>query len=128
MKHSNGLSLVEVLVAITLLVILGAAMLSMLPMMTINTQASTLDTTQSQRAISIFEDIAFAWSNPGAWNNNIVKGGQSVTDLVQARLGSSCTVDITEPSPERKRVVITCTQQGNLPARTLRAEYGNPNA
>jgi Tfp pilus assembly protein PilV len=128
MKHTSGLTVAEVIVAMALLAIVGVAMLSMLPMMTNNTQASTVDTIQSQRVIAVFEDIALAWSNPGAWNNNTVASGQSVDALVQARLGDECQVNITTPSPERKRVVITCEGGENLPVRRFRAEFGDPNA
>ena len=128
MKNSQGLTIIEVIVAMTLLAILGAALISMLPMLTSNTRAATLDTTQSQRAIAVFEDIAHAWTNSGAWNNETVKGGQTVTALVQARLGTACDATISTPTAERKRVIITCEQDGNLPARTLRAEFGDPGA
>lgn len=125
--NARGLTLVEVLVAIAILAIVSTAVMSFLPMLTRNTQASTLDTIQSQQVMSIFERTASSWSNEGAWKDELVDGA-AVADVVNAELGPDCGVVASTPTPERKRLVITCTRDGGLPALILRAEFGDPNA
>ncbi len=135
MKRSDGFTLIEAIVAMTLLAIVGVSLTAMLPMITRNTQAATIDTSESQKAISIFEQIARDWSNPGAWSSGIVYLPDSstlpVADYVQlemASIGRACTGSVTAPSPERRRVTISCPATNTLPQRDIKAEFGDPNA
>ena len=135
MKRTEGFTLIEAIVAMTLLAVVGVALTAMLPLITRNTQAATIDTSESQKAISIFEQIARDWSNPGAWSNGIVYMPDSstltVADYVQlemATIGRSCTGTITAPSSERRRVTISCPPTDSLPERIIKAEFGDPNA
>lgn len=136
MKWAQGLSIVEVLVAMAILAILGASLVGVLPLLTANTRASTVDTNQSQIIYEVFERIASDWSNITAWTDELVTvadgaGGTIAVDVVahvDAVSGSACSATVTEVEVGvRKRVVITCVPAGNLPARELRAEFGNPN-
>lgn len=135
MRKDSGLTLIEVIVALVLLAVIGAALTAILPMITRNTQAATIDTSESQKAITIFEHIARDWSNPGAWSNGIVyladSSTMSVSDYVasqMASIGRDCTGEVTIPSPERRRVTIVCPEAGSLPERIIKAEFGDPNA
>ena len=126
-KRVSGLTLIEVIIGMLLLAVLAAVLLSFLPRLTQNTQASSVDTGQSQTAIAVFEEIAAAWTNVGAWQTSSV-GGQTVTQLVSDRLGDACSVDVSTIDTTRKRVTITCAATDNLPERSLRAEFGDPGA
>lgn len=133
MKAKEGLTLVEVLVAIALLGILGAAIVSFLPMLTQNTQAATIDTSQTHRVIAIFEKLAHDWSNKAAWDSQVIydQNGFPVgaADYIRDELelaGISCNASLEEVSVERRRVIIECNAESGLPERLLRAEFGNP--
>lgn len=133
MKTQQGLTLVEVIVAIALLGILGTAIVSFLPMLTQNTQAATLDTSQTHRVISVFEKLAHDWSNKAAWDSQVVydEDGFPVPagDYIREELekaGITCGASLVEVSVERRRVVVTCDPESGLPERLLRAEFGNP--
>lgn len=135
MKRSDGLTLIEVIVAMGLLVVLGIALISFLPMLTRNTQGASFDTTESQRAVSIFEQVTRDWSNPGAWSTGQIylpNGDQQsveafVADQMNA-IGRACTGEVTQPSPERRRVTIICPATDSLPERIIKAEFGDPSA
>lgn len=126
MKKSAGLSLVEVLVAIAILAILGVSLVSLLPGLSRNTRASSVDTVQIQRIQSVFERIAVDWTNQTQYLGDRLSDGTLVVDFVAAQVGGGCTAAITQPSAERKRVVVSCPQGDGLPLRTLRAEFGDP--
>ena len=133
MKSTRGLTLVEVLVAIALLGILGAAIVSFLPMLTQNTQAATVDTSQTHRVIAVFEKLAHDWSNKAAWDSQVVydEHGYQVdaTDYIRDELelaGVSCNASLEDVSVERRRVIISCDAESGLPERVFRAEFGNP--
>ena len=125
MTGAKGLTLVEVIVAMALLAILGGALVGVLPTLSRNTQASSVDTVQSQQVLSLFERIGSAWTNQAAWGNERVDG-VDLDDFVFGVTGDACTVAVTTPTPERKRVVITCDERAGLPERSLRAEFGDP--
>jgi len=124
------LTVVEVIVAMAVLAILGAALVGVLPLLSRNTRAATVDATESQRMFEVFERVALDWSNSAAWTNEwvLVPGGdQSLADFVSATLeGCVVGVDTLLVGGVRKRVVLSCPAQGNLPARELRAEFGAP--
>lgn len=134
MSSKSGLTVVEVIIAMALLALLAAAMVSFLPMLTRTTTAAGLDTAQSQRAISVFEHIARDWSNEMPWRGQFVyvNGAEvSIEAFVaqeMAAVGLSCGVDVISPSAVIQRVTITCDGGEGLPANTLRAEYGDPGA
>lgn len=136
MKQREGLTLIEVIVAMLLLAVLGLGMVSFMPMLTRNTQVSSNETVRSQTAIAIFEHIAHDWTNPGSWKNGAVyteAGEASVEDFVaseMAGLGMNCHAETSYPSPEqeRKRIIILCPSEGNLPEWEMRAEFGDPGA
>jgi prepilin-type N-terminal cleavage/methylation domain-containing protein len=133
MMKSAGLTIIEVIVAMALLAILCAALVGVLPSLSRNTRASTVDTVQSQAVYSTFEAVASAWTNPTAFTNETVDVGGSavpVATFVSGRTGGECTAVVT-PQPSatamtRKRLVITCAGDGILQSRLLRAEYGDP--
>lgn len=136
MNQAKGLTIIEVLVAMAMLAILGASLVGVLPLLSANTRASTIDTNQSQLVYEVFERIASDWSNITAWTDELVTvsdgaGGTTAIGVaahVAAITGNACSATITEVEVGvRKRVVISCGAAGNLPARELRAEYGNPN-
>lgn len=125
MRSVNGMSLVEVIVAMAILAILGAALVGVLPSLSRNTRAASVDTVESQQVLSVFERIGSAWTNQTAWLNEQVDG-QDLGGFVDAATASACSAVVTAPSPERKRVVITCDEGNGLPERSLRAEFGDP--
>lgn len=135
MRTERGLTLIEVLVAMVLLAILGIAIVAFMPMITRNTMAASTDTSESQRAIAIFEHITRDWSNPGAWSKGEIYLADGTTQTVEAyvadqmsEIGRTCTGEVTIPSPERRRVTIVCPASGSLPERIIKAEFGDPSA
>lgn len=128
-KKENGFTLIEVLVAIAILSIVSAALLSFLPFLTRNTNDADLDARQTQQAISIFEEIASEWSNPGSGGIAETVNGQPVDDYVKSMMGADCNATVSDqPDPSTaltKRVVITCVRGGTLQPLELRAEFGN---
>ena len=124
MKAQRGFTLVEVIVAMALLSILAAGLLTMLPIIRISTQSSSVDTTQSQRAVSIFENISYAWSNINDWQNNTVDG-QALSSIA---VPNGCTLQVpVQISAQVKRLEIVCAATASLPERHLYAAYGNPS-
>jgi prepilin-type N-terminal cleavage/methylation domain-containing protein len=126
MTKRLGLTLVEVLVAIAILAVLGVALVSVLPGLSRNTRASTVDSIQLQQILTVFERISSDWTNQTAYVAERLNTGESVADFTVAETGGACTAAVTQPTAERKRVTITCEQADGLPARTLRAEFGEP--
>jgi uncharacterized protein (TIGR02598 family) len=125
-RRIRGFSLVEVLVAIAILGILSVALVSLLPSLTRNTRASSVDSAQNQQVLTIFERIGVDWTNRTAFGAERLSDGRSLDDFVAAETGGACTVDVQDPSAERKRVIVTCAAQDGLPERSLRAEFGDP--
>lgn len=128
----RGLSLVEVIVAMAVLAILGAALVGVLPLLSQNTRASTIDAGESQRMYEVFERVSLDWTNSSAWTNEQIirvdaETGQSLEDFVDEVLpGCTVTVNTIVEGGPRKRVLLSCPEQGNLPMRELRAEFGAP--
>lgn len=122
-----GLTLVEVLVAITILAVVSVAVVGLLPFATRNTQDSRLDAVQSRQATSIFERVASAWSNQTPYSSETVDG-ETVSNVVSNVMGGACSSTVTSPDAVRKRLIITCTRDGSLPDLELRAEFGDPGA
>jgi prepilin-type N-terminal cleavage/methylation domain-containing protein len=129
MHGRSGLSIIEVIVAMAVLAIVSAALVGVLPLLSRGTQAATVDSTQSQRMYSVFEQVASDWSNVNAWDSERVvlpvEGELAVTTYVTNQLGTGCAATVTEvEAGVRKRLVITCQESNGLPVREMRAEYG----
>lgn len=134
MTSRNGLTLIEVLVALAMLAIIGVSMMVFMPSITRTTKSAYFDTSQAQAAISVFERISRDWSNTLPWTESVILANGISIDLdsyvsaEMAKVGLSCGVEVQSPSPVTKRVVISCSPGNDLPEITLRAEYGSPGA
>lgn len=133
--NERGLTLLEVVVAMGILVILAGALVGVLPQLSRTTQSARTDAALSQPVFGIFERIGSDWSNITAWTEervSVTVDGEIVSleleDYVIAQTDGECSVTVDEVEVGvRKRVTITCRAGNGLPSRSLRAEFGNPN-
>lgn len=134
MKSEGGLTLIEVLIALTLLAVIGVSMVVFMPSITSSTRTASFDSRQAQTAISMFERISRDWSNTLPWTDTVILDNGTTRALdafvsaEMAGVGLDCDVRVESPSAVTKRVVLTCSAGDDGTPFTLRAEYGSPGA
>lgn len=124
----GGLSLVEVLVAITILAIISAAVVGLLPSIVRTSRAASNDLIDTQTMQTVLERIAGEWQDSSAYAAQTI-GEDAIGVFIAEQLAASdCTGAVSQPAVSRTLVVITCPASGGLPERSLRREYAEPVA
>lgn len=137
MKKSSGFTLVEMLVAIALLAIIGAALVTFLPTIVTLNRTATVDQGTTVFAKRFFENVRRSWQVSGNFDSGtiIVKNADGTEQTLvlsgtETNVASStgCTAVAADPDsgvytpPVRKRVALAC-QNGTS---TFVAEFGRP--
>lgn len=131
MKKSSGFTLVEMLVAIALLAIIGAALVTFLPTIVTLNRNSTGEQEITVDAKRFFESVRQAWQDGGHFEAGTIPienedGTEETVALEGYAVSDACTVSVMDPdagSPGiRKRVTLTCDGVST----PFIAEFGNP--
>jgi prepilin-type N-terminal cleavage/methylation domain-containing protein len=131
--RKQGLTLIEVLVAIAMLGLISAAIVGSFTLLrTINSAAEEeVDYTRAVR--SAYERIRLEWLDPSLFEAEQIGAdltAKSVADFVSEDVSSACTAEVFD-DPEVggdlvKRVRITCEGAGNGPDQVYETEFGRP--
>lgn len=129
MKQSQqGLTLIEILVSLVVVLLISALSLQVIPISKINRDAN-VDQTVTLRVKAYMEDLSFAMQTKTTFDTATTANppiAQFVSGIYTCAPVFSDPDNITAPGvPLRKRVVLTCTASGktNLVFMT---EFGRP--
>ena len=123
----HGLTLVEVLVAMTLLAIVSSAIVGSFALMTSTNRDTSADVDYGRLVRSVSEGIADDWEVPSEWNAGTI-GGYLLADYVVNETQGRCEGSWSAPDVSAVRVVtIACEAVDDLAAQTYQFELGSPN-
>ncbi|GGJ35756.1 type IV pilus modification PilV family protein [Deinococcus roseus] len=126
-SQNRGLTLVEVLVSMTLLVGLASMSMNVIPLTKLNRNA-TSDQTATLAVKQYMETVASNWKTQATFDAGTLPSYSNlITDY-------TCTVQVTDPdniaAPSkalRKRLTLSCTKSGSSSLNYV-AEYARPTS
>ncbi len=118
----KGLTIIEVLIAVTILAVLAVAALTAIPTFLRLNQATAEDQAVTAQARTFMETLRSQWRDPAAF-------AAGSLPVVPAPAGYRCEASVTDPDPGspgiRKRVMLTCTRDAGGDY-TFIVELGRP--
>ena len=126
-RRIAGLTIIEVLVAMTLLAIVASALVGTFAFMSTTNRDASLDVDYSRLVRSVGDGIADDWAVPSEWNAATV-GGYELPQYVTNETDQRCVGSWAEGDVPVVRVItITCQAAGGLEAQAYQFELGSPN-
>lgn len=123
----SGLTIIEVLVAMTLLAVVSSAIVGSFALVTSLNRDTSADVDYSRLVRSVAEAITDDWEVPSEWNAGTV-GGSLLAGFVDNETDGVCQGSWSAPDVDEVRVVtIVCEATGDLGAQTYQFEVGDPN-
>lgn len=123
---TRGLTLVEVLVAMTLLGIVSVALVGSFSLLASVNRDSSVDVDMSRVVRSVTEKIVDDWDDFDNFDNELVSG-YSIHEYVDQATSQRCDVSVTSPDIESvKLVALTCEAGGDVGEQSYYVEVGDP--
>lgn len=125
-NRTRGLTLIEVLIAMSILSVIAAAIMAALPSLVTMNRASLDDVNVTVVAKTYLERVRDEWTTQAAFDAGMLPA-------VPTPPGRTCTASVTDPDAGaftpaiRKRVTFTCSATNANPL-VFRVELGRPGA
>jgi Tfp pilus assembly protein PilV len=125
----EGLGLIEVLVSITLLTVVGLAVVAGFSSLTRLNQDARADVEFVRVARTVMERMAVVWGNPERWQLEVTDS--DAVQALTAELDSRCTAEILAPLDAARlgsavRVLQVSCQRADGMTLVFQREYGAP--
>lgn len=124
-RTQQGLTLIEVMISLVILMLVSTLTINMLPLSKVNERASQ-EQTLTLAVKQYMEGVAANWKDKAVFNAGTVPAATNIAS------GYTCTTTVSDPdsiaapgTPMRRRLVLTCKSTGN-PDQVFVTEYGRP--
>ena len=132
-RSRDGLTVIEVLVALALLGIVATAIIGSFSLVARLNRDASIDVDYSRVVRSTMERVGVVWQNTDRWEDGgafLDEEATTVNDFVQA-LSDECQAEVLAPldgSPVVRVVRITCSGASgtNLSPQVFEMEFGSP--
>ena len=131
MKRRTGFSIIEVLVALALLAIIGAAIIASFSLTTRLNRDASIDVDYSRVVRSVMERVKVVWSDPNRWGSPATEAED--INVYMQRFGSDCeaevilAVDAAAVGDDVRVLELRCGVGGaGTPAQVFQMEFGSP--
>ena len=125
--RERGLTVIEVLVGMTILAIISAALLGTFSSIVSMNRDASRDIDYSRVVRTVVDRTKLDWELPSEWESGSV-GNVSFSDFVDVRSRGECSGSyVDDPvTSEVRQVTIVCSASGDLGEQAFEVEFGAP--